>query len=220
MPATCVSKRRRSFGRALLLGLLLLVAAALILEKNLSQTMLDLAYADAYSRAVETVNQAVSDVTKSGVAYDQLMTTRMDGQGRVSMMQANTAAMNELATKTALLAQQRLNEADNQYVYIPLGSALGLRSLAGTGPRVPVRIVPVGSVGTQFTTEFQSAGINQTRHRIVLNIKATVRLVIPTGSQRVDVVSTVPIAESIIVGQVPSSFVDVANQDDMLNLIP
>ena len=136
------------------------------------------------------------------------------------MLRANTMRMNELAAATALLAEEELNSIENQYVEIPLGAALGIQFLSGFGPRISVQILPVGAVQTGFETEFESAGINQTRHKIFLALRTTVSLIIPTGSRVVDVTSSVPIAESIIVGEVPESFVDVSNQDDMLNLIP
>ena len=83
-----------------------------------------------------------------------------------------------------------------------------------------MQILPIGAVQTNFDTEFVSAGINQTRHKIFLSLRTTVSLIIPTGSQLVEVNSTVPIAESIIVGEVPDSFVDVSDMEDMLNLVP
>ncbi|MEA5016022.1 MAG: sporulation protein YunB [Candidatus Limiplasma sp.] len=213
-------KAKGRSGRIFLLVLLLVLAMALMMERNLTQVMLDMAYARAYSLAVETINQSVWDVMQGGVTYDELIITQRDDQGKVTMLHANTVRMNELATKTALMAEAELGLAENQQIEIPLGAALGIRFLAGTGPRVPIQILPVGAVNTQFSTEFESAGINQTRHKISLILATTVRLVIPSGSKRVDVISTVPIAETIIVGAVPDSFVDVNNRDDLLNLLP
>ena len=118
------------------------------------------------------------------------------------------------------MAEAELGLSENQQIEIPIGAAQGIRFLAGAGPRIPIQIVPVGAVNTQFTTEFEAAGINQTRHKISMILSTTVRLVIPSGSKRVDVISTVPIAETIIVGAVPDSFVDVNNRDDLLNLLP
>ena len=109
---------------------------------------------------------------------------------------------------------------ENQFVSIPLGAALGVTILAGSGPRIRVQILPVGAVSALFSTEFQSAGINQTRHKILLTLEATVRLVIPNGVEEVAVSSQMAVAESIIVGLVPDSFVDVNNDSEMLNLIP
>ena len=207
-------------GRLILLSLLLAAAGLIVMEQNLSQTMLDMAYANAYSMAVETVNHAVSQLIDGGITYGELMDTRLDSQGQVTMLQANTMRMNELAAKTALLAELELNSYDNQFVEVPLGAALGIRFLSGFGPRVSVQILPVGAVHTSFQSEFESAGINQTRHKILLTLRTTVCLVVPMGSQMVDVNSSIPVAESIIVGQVPDSFVDVNNEEDMLNLIP
>ena len=217
--AACARKKSGGM-RWLILLVLLLTAAVIAMEQNLSQTMLDMAFARAYSMAVETINRAVKQVMEQGVTYEELIDAQMDAEGRVSMLRANTMRMNELASQTALLAERELGSAENQFVEIPLGAALGVSFLSGFGPRLEVRILPVGAVHTSFDTEFETAGINQTRHKIFLNLRATVSLIVPTGSQLVEVTSTVPIAESIIVGEVPDSFVDVNNEEDMLNLIP
>ncbi len=217
---TACAHRKRGWLRWLLIAGLLLAAGLIAMEQNLSQTMLDMAFARAYSMAVETINRAVKEVTAQGITYEELIDAQTDAQGRISMLRANTMRMNELAARTALLAEEELNSAENQFVEIPLGAALGVRFLSGFGPRLEVQILPVGAVHTSFDTEFETAGINQTRHKIFLNLRATVSLIVPTGSQLVEVTSTVPIAESIIVGEVPDSFVDVNNEEDMLNLIP
>ena len=217
--AACARKKSGGM-RWLILLVLLLTAAVIAMEQNLSQTMLDMAFAHAYSMAVETINRAVKQAMGQGVTYEELIDAQMDAQGRVSMLRANTMRMNELASQTALLAERELGSAENQVVEIPLGAALGVSFLSGFGPRLEGQILPVGAVHTSFDTEFETAGINQTRHKIFLNLRATVSLIVPTGSQLVEVTSTVPIAESIIVGEVPESFVDVNNEEDMLNLIP
>lgn len=217
--AACARKKSGGM-RWLILLVLLLTAAVIAMEQNLSQTMLDMAFARAYSMAVETINRAVKQAMGQGVTYEELIDAQMDAQGRVSMLRANTMRMNELASQTALLAERELGSAENQVVEIPLGAALGVSFLSGFGPRLEVQVLPVGAVHTSFDTEFETAGINQTRHKIFLNLRATVSLIVPTGSQLVEVTSTVPIAESIIVGEVPESFVDVNNEEDMLNLIP
>ena len=182
--------------------------------------MLDMAYARAYSMGVETLNRAVEQVTQSGVPYEELMHVKQDAQGYVTMLQADTMRMNKLAAETALKAEEELKGSQNQFVDIPLGAALGIKSLSGFGPRMAIQILPVGAVHASFDTDFESAGINQTRHRIFLTLRATVSLIIPTGSQTVEVQSTMPIAESIIVGAVPDSFVDVNDQKDILDLAP
>lgn len=215
-----MAARRGGCLRRAALLMLLGMAALMAVESNLSQTMLDMAFAQAYSMAVETLNRAVKDVTKNGVGYEELIDMRLDAQGHVAMLRANTMRMNEIAAQTALQAEEELNSIKNQFVEIPLGAGLGVRFLSGFGPRISVQILPVGAVHTSFDTQLETAGINQTRHKIFLTLRATVSLIIPTGSQLVEVESKIPIAESIIVGEVPQSFVDVTDQDDMLEFAP
>ena len=213
-------KKKHSWLRWLILTILLITILFLLFEQNLSQTLLDMAYATAHSIALETVNRAAQQVVGDGIAYDQLMDVQTDSGGRVAMLRANTMRMNQIATQTAIMAQEELNSIENQMVDVPLGAALGIRFLGGFGPRLSVQIVPIGAVSTHFETEFETAGINQTRHKIFLTLETSVSLIVPADSRMVQVTSTVPIAESIIVGQVPDSFVDVSDEEDMLNLIP
>ena len=206
--------------RRILLAVLLLTALALYIEGNLTEVTLSLAQAKARTLAVTALNETVEEVVQEGVGYDTLVRVTKDEQGQVRLLQADTSAMNHLAARVSALAQEKLDRTENGSVQVPLGSALGLTLFAGAGPKLRVQVLPVGAIAARFDTEFQAAGINQTRHRILLTMTATVKLVIPTGAKTVEASTQVAVAESIIVGEVPQSFVDVEDKDDMLNLIP
>ena len=107
----------------------------------------------------------------------------------------------------------------SERVTVPLGAALGMTLLAGSGPGIPVSIVPIGSVATEFATEFESCGINQTRHKVYLQLTASIRIVIPTGAKTTQVSANMLVAESIIVGSVPEGFVGYDLSEEELNLI-
>ncbi|MBR5109551.1 MAG: sporulation protein YunB [Clostridia bacterium] len=222
MRQTCVSGKKQENRclrvlRRAVVAVLLLMLLGLLLEKNLESVILDMAYARAEAMAVEYVHEAVRGVMEGAVTYEDMMTVRTDGEGRVTMLQANAVRMNELATETALEAQRRLESAEARSIAIPLGAAFGVPFLSALGPRIQVRMVPVSAVSAAFSTEFESAGINQTRHKIYLSLHTTVRLVIPSGARQVSLGSQVLIAESIIVGEVPQSYVQVPDMDDALN---
>lgn len=220
MARRCTRTENRALKRAIrwtVIILLLLLALFLLLEKNLEGVILDMAHARAEAMAVEYIHEAVRDIMGETVTYQDMISVRTDGQGRVTMLQANAVRMNELATAAALQAQSRLESAEAQSVLIPLGSALGIPFLSGLGPRIAVRVLPVSAVSAAFSTEFESAGINQTRHKIYLSLHTTVRLVIPTSARQVSLSSQVLIAESIIVGAVPDSYVQVPDMDSALN---
>ena len=215
-------KLRRRVVMACVLAVVGLIAAGIILvEQNLTKVVLSMAQAQARAMAVQVLNQSAAELLATGnVSYDSLMNVTTDGSGQVRLIQANTPEMNRLASRASLLAQEKLLEKGEQSVKVPLGSALGLTLFGGAGPKVSVRILPVGSVHAQFHTDFQTAGINQTRHRVTLVLTAQVQLVVPTGAQRVEVSTQVAMAESIIVGEVPQTFTDVGDDMDMLDLVP
>lgn len=198
----------------------LTVCAMTRLERNLTEIVLTLAQAQARALAVNALNETADEIVLSGVTYDQLMSVTMDGSGQIRLIQANTPEMNLLAARASLTAQKKIAGLEQQSLYVPLGSALGMTLFAGSGPLIEVRILPVGTVLAGFTTEFETAGINQTRHKISLALTAQVELVIPTGAMEVQAATQVAVAESIIVGQVPDSYVNVERIDDMLSLVP
>lgn len=211
--------RRWKRGRWLLLPVLLTLLI-LRTERNVTDVVLTLSQATARSLAIQALNEAASEMLGLGVRYADLMTVEKDAQGQVRLIQANAPEMNRLAAEASLLAQEKLTAMGQKTVVVPLGSAIGLTLLAGAGPGIAVQILPVGSVQAAFSTDFTTAGINQTRHRISLVLTANVQIVIPTGAKSVQASTQMAMAESIIVGQVPDSFTDVGEDTDMLDLAP
>ena len=215
-----MQEKSKSRFRILILVLLVLMILLIFFSKNLSRMMGDMAHARAYSMALEAINESVMQIMEEGIDYNDLIHITMDGEGHVASLRSNSILMSRLATRTALVAEEKLNSIENQTVSLPLGSALGVKFLAGVGPRVQVAIVPIGAVSATFSSTLESAGINQTLHQVFLTLRSTVRIILPTGSETVEVVGSLPVAENIIVGLVPESFVDVSDQTEMLELVP
>ena len=140
-----------------------------------------------------------------------------DGKAAQTVFRAGAHALAERAGDAAL---RKLETVSAQKVDVPLGAALGLTLLAGSGSRIPISIVPVGSVQTDFETEFEACGINQTRHKVYLQLSASIRIVIPTGAKTTNVTANMLVAESIIVGKVPESFVGYRLSEEELNMAP
>lgn len=195
------------------------IVAFILLDVNLRPVIIAMAEAKVRAIAVSAINDAVLEIMDKELEYTDLINIIQDREGNVSMIQANTIRMNDLAAKTALMAQENIEKIGEQGIGIPVGSALGGQILAGRGPNIYVKIIPVGSVTTEFVTEFQNAGINQTRHKIYLKAQTNIRIIVPTGSSKIQIESHIPIAESIIVGSVPQSYVDVS-EDELSNIIP
>lgn len=212
--------RRRRRLRRLLLAALLLSVALLLTERNFRPLVFALAQARSAAMATKVLSAAVDEALGDGVAYDDLMNVRMDERGQVALLSANTMRMNRLAQSAGAAAQRMLEQMSSERVTVPMGAALGMTLLAGSGPEIPVSIVPVGSVTTDFNTEFEACGINQTRHKVYLTLTASIRIVIPTGARTTEVTVNVLAAESIIVGAVPEGFVGYHLSEEELNLVP
>ncbi|MDY5514440.1 MAG: sporulation protein YunB [Candidatus Ventricola sp.] len=212
--------RRRRRLRRLLLAVLLLLAVFLLADHNVKPLVFSLAEARSAAMASRVLSGAMAEALGDGVGYDELMNVRMDEKGQVALLSANTVRMNLLADRAGEAALRRLENMSSERVSVPLGAALGLTLLAGSGPLIPVSIVPVGSIGTNFVTEFEACGINQTRHKVYLQLTASIRIVIPTGAKTTQVTANMLVAESIIVGAVPEGFVGYDLTEEELNLVP
>ena len=212
-------KSRRFFRRALLL-LLLLLALFLLIDRNFRPLVFSLAEARSAAMASQVLSGALAEAIEDGVTYEDLMNVKMDQSGQVALLSANTMAMNRLATRAGDAALRRLNNMSSERVTVPLGAVLGTTLFSGSGPGVPVSIVPIGSIFTDFATEFEACGINQTRHKVYLQVTANIRIVIPTGAKTTQVSANMLVAESIIVGRVPEGFVGYDLTEEELNMVP
>ncbi|MBE5800114.1 MAG: sporulation protein YunB [Clostridiales bacterium] len=211
--------KRRRFGRRMLLILLLVTAVFLLVDRNFKPLVFSLAEARSAAMASQVLYGALAEATEDGVAYGDLMTVHMDDRGQVALLSANTMQMNRLADRAGEAALRRLAAMTSERVTVPLGAALGMTLFAGSGPGVPVSIVPIGAIATEFATEFEACGINQTRHKVYLQLKASIRIVIPTGAKTTNVSANMLVAESIIVGGVPEGFVGYDLGEEELNLV-
>ena len=215
-------KIRRSVQKAAVLLLLLtvlLAASAAVLSINMRPAMTALAVARIRAAAARAMNDAILDSMGNENNYAKLIEVH-ESADRVYMLQANTHKMNILAADCAEAAQERIAQMGEQGISIPLGTVTGIAFLAGKGPGINVSFSPAGSVESEFRSEFVSSGINQTLYRVNLELTASVRLVMPGVSETVSVRAEAAIAESIIVGEVPGVYTNVASEEDMLNLIP
>lgn len=211
---------RRNVPRWLLVVIVCLIGLYVLVEINVKPVLIGLSEAKVRALAVTAMSDTVLDTLDSDMQYSDLVEVRYDDAGNITMIQANTIAINKIASRAAKAAQESIGKIGAVGVGIPLGSILGGQLFSGTGPLIPITIVPAGSVSTQFISEFTGAGINQTRHRIILELKTKIGVVAPVGSGSTEAVAQVPVAETIIVGKVPDSYVNVDETGKMLNLLP
>lgn len=212
-----MKKRRIGWKIAALAVLAALVGGFCYINENLKPVLQGLAGARVEAIASRAMNDAIiENAVLEGESFIQVHAN----ESGVYLLQADSARLNALAAICANDAQKRIAELGDQGVTIPIGTVSGIQIFAGKGPKLTLRFTPVGAVTSSFGSEFASAGINQTHHRINICLTATVRVVLPGISQSLPVRAEATIAENIIVGTVPDTYTNVANEEDMLNLLP
>ena len=129
------------------------------------------------------------------------------------MIRADTVKQNYLASQVVLKCDKRLSELEDLGIKIPLGYLTNNVMFYNIGPKITVKMQQVGNITTSYESEFESAGINQTRHRIYLNLKATMKVIVPFNSKEVDVVCQIPVSDTIIVGKIPETSINMSGSN-------
>lgn len=155
----------------------------------------------------QLVVAAVNDTIRNGeVQYDQLIAFEKDNDGRITALHSNMAGFNALQASISEDILQRMEDVSTSDLEIPLGTLTGSALLAGRGPSFTVRMQSIGSCTATFANDFSDAGINQTTHRILLNVDVSVSILLPGFRTETEVSNTFSVAETVIVGTVPDTY--------------
>lgn len=213
------SRKRKITFVFLVAVFVLIIYGFIVFDQNIKPTILALSEVKARMIATQAVNDAIKSKIKDDIKYQDLIFVKTDNEGKITMMQANTVLMNSIASDVALEIQNKMRRLSINSIDVPLGNAFDSQLLAQFGPRIKMNIVPQGTVSVDFATEFKESGINQTIHKVFLIINTNVRIIVPLASETVNVTANVPIAETIIIGDVPENYIYVP-EEEFLNVVP
>jgi sporulation protein YunB len=197
---------------------LLLATVLFVVDNRLRPALRLLCESRARAVAVETINRVVREKIARTMRYEDLYAVRTDSRGKVVLMQPNTGELNRLSTEATVAIQNALGKLPAERISIPLGQIFGSELMGAMGPLIYIRVIPTGTVETRISDQFEQAGINQTRHMLYLQVAANIRVFVPFVSTSVNVRSEVPLAESIILGQVPQFYFGLS--DKSFNSLP
>jgi len=185
----------------------LLLALTVAVVLHMKPVVVDLATARTSNAVNRIVVAAVNDAVDSGrIDYEQLVDFDKDAEGHVTALRSNMAAFNRLQASIADDILQRMAEVSSNDLAIPIGTLTGSPLLAGRGPCLRVRMQSVGTATARFDNQFSSAGINQTRHRIILDVDVHVSILLPGLTTYTKVSNEISVAETVIVGGVPETY--------------
>ena len=193
-------------GVALTLFVAAFIFCTVYFRSNIVPTVMGSAVAEVRAMCTETINSAVTAVVGGGVEYDDLFSVVRDDAGNIEMVQANSPEINMVAREIAGLAQANLDALDLKEISIPIGTFTGLALLTGLGPDVTISVMPIGSALCDFVSYFVAAGINQTLHKIYIDVHAEISIITPLDEPTITVKAEVLVAENLIVGEVPEFY--------------
>lgn len=163
---------------------------------------------EARAKVTEIINSVIINEYSKKFNYDDIIHVDKDKEDNIVMIKADTLKMNKIACDVAVESQNQLKKIGEVGLKLPLGYILRNNLLAFFGPDIMVKMKPVGYIETKYLSDFQSAGINQTRHKIYVEVKTNMRIIVPFNSKDIEVKNEVPISETIIVGKVPDTAIN------------
>ena len=204
---------RRRMDRRAAVRILLLFFISLVLFVILYATaqLRPLLESLAVTRVSNTVNRIVAEavdeaIQQGDISYEQLISFEKDTEGRVTAVHSNMAAFNRLQSRIADSILQRLSEVSTRELEIPVGTLTGSSLLAGRGPCIRIRMQAVGSTTAKLRNAFTAAGINQTKHQILLDVTVQMSILLPGFRTSTQVSNEITVAETIIIGSVPDTY--------------
>jgi sporulation protein YunB len=189
-----------------LVGVFLFLSAAAMFLKDISS---QIAVSDASDIVTVQINKSIAQIMQEGdYDGDYFVTFSKNDSGEVTAISSNMARINALS---ALILDRVVGATDNRtlMVEIPLGNLTGISLLMGRGPKVPVQIITLTSSRVEFHNSIVTAGINQTKHQINLEIIVDIDILIPWGTESAQVVTEVMIADVVVVGKVPETYLNI-----------
>ncbi|WP_297711915.1 sporulation protein YunB [Clostridium sp.] len=196
---------------SLIIVLIIIIAFNLIIYifgKRILPVVLNIGEVKIKSEAIKIMNEESVNVYSENFKYDDIINIEKDADGNITMIRSDTVKQNYLASQVVLKCDERLSELEDLGVKIPLGYLTNNVMFYNMGPKITVKMQQVGNITTSYESEFQSAGINQTRHKIYLNLTTTMRVIVPFNSKEVEVTCQIPVSDTIIVGKIPETAIN------------
>lgn len=191
------------------IGVISLILCLLLLSlRGRYRTVIDdLAQTQVKNSTSDLTNDAIAKQIAAGnIAYDRIVYFEKDLQGRITALKTNMTEVNRLKTDILSIINDEILALDTSDIGIPLGSLFLPEFLSGRGPAIPVRILSIRNSDAAFVSHFSQAGINQTLHRLNMQVSVDVALLVLGSTTSFSMTSEVLVAETIIVGDVPQTF--------------
>ena len=204
--------KKRSVIFIVIIILIFIIVNLVILNIRLMPFVIQISRSRTTTLLTRVMNEAIANELKNNaIEYDDLVEFEKNANGDIKALKSKMNSVSLAKSRIALAVMDGLDKIKYSSIYIPLGSITNAVYLAGRGPKIEVKIFPMGYVNTDIKNSFTDAGINQTRHQILITVNASVAIMLPDSSTvNSDVSTTVCIAETILVGEVPQYYTNIS----------
>lgn len=202
-------KRRRILGFVVIPTFIFFLFFYFYLQ--VSSSFISLSEDKVYAVCFNLINSIISkEIAEIGT--ENIIEYKYDSNGNIIAVNANVVTMNTLNSTIAEDIINELSNLDNVFVDVPLGSFFSSKLFSAIGPNIPIKIIPLSTVYTDYTTEFTSTGINQTQHKIFIKVNCEVEVLSSLVTNTQEIIMEIPIAETIIIGGVPNTYIALPSQ--------
>lgn len=199
--------RWKRLATVLILSLLVFLVGFVVIQLRITPILTAMAESRAKNIASEAVNDAVQKVLcEKNISYENLVKITSSESGKISSVTVDSVKMNRLCAEIRAIITDTLNNLGTRTISIPLGSLTGIDILSGRGPKLNIEITLSGSAVAGTKNDFQTAGINQTRHQMILEINTKIYVIMQSGNISSEITNSIVVAETVIVGEVPEIY--------------
>ncbi|MEG0829957.1 MAG: sporulation protein YunB [Anaerovoracaceae bacterium] len=196
-----------------ILTFILFTASLIALKTTVESNLEEIAKVRAKILISRLVNSAINDQFSKEMDMSKLVVMEENKEDEVKIVHADTKAMNLLVTEISKELQKHYVKLEKDESKVPLGAILGSKIFSQTGPKVTMTVIPQSVSNMDFKTEFEAKGINQTKYKIYIILESQVQMLAPFAENTFSFSSTILIAEAVILGKVPNSYVQVPKED-------
>lgn len=215
-------RRKKRMKWAAVAILLLLIAVCLgLLTLRFQRIFMEYAINICEDSAIKEVGVLLEDeVFSHPEEFSNLVVLERDSDNRITALRTDVIAVGKIKARLVSGLFDRLDYLEETQIEVPLGTVFAPNLFTGMGPKVKVGLAGLTQMEAKFVSAFTSAGINQTRHRIIIEVHAGFRILTPFGGEDREIVSTYPVTDTVIVGTVPERYAYIGSADgDLLGEI-
>lgn len=183
-------------------------------NKRVMPSIIETATIMAKSQTLDIINKKSVDILSKEFKYNEMIKIEKDKDGNIILVQSDTIKLNYIAAKLATECNKELNDMNNATIKVPFGWLSDKSAFYNLGPKITTQIEPMGNISTSYESKFEGAGINQTRHKIYLNVIAKIRLKLPLQNQDIEVSTQIPVSDTIIVGKIPNTTIGLSTNNE------